>query len=146
MPRLTFDTPTGPFTVTEDGGAIIHAEWTAEGDPPGRDETPLLIEARRQIADYYAGTRAAFDLPLDVQASAFQRAVCDAMLAIPLGETRTYGEIAKELNHPAQAIGQALAQHGLPGCFDAALALAGNPALLTRTHFARHLIERWLDG
>ena len=114
MPRLTFDTPTGPFTVTEDGGAIIRAEWTAEGDPPGRDETPLLIEARRQIADYYAGTRAAFDLPLDVQASAFQRAVCDAMLAIPLGETRTYGEIAKELNHPAQAIGQACGGNPIP--------------------------------
>ena len=114
MPRLTFDTPTGPFTVTEDGGAIIHAEWTAEGDPPGRDETPLLIEARRQIADYYAGARAAFDLPLDVQASTFQRAVCDAMLAIPLGETLTYGDIAAALGVPAQAVGQACGGNPIP--------------------------------
>ncbi|WP_137699548.1 methylated-DNA--[protein]-cysteine S-methyltransferase [Marimonas lutisalis] len=110
MPRLTVDTPTGPLTVTEQDGAITRVSWE-EG---GTDETPLLIEARRQLSEYFAGTRAAFDLPLHVAGSDFQRAVCDAMLAIPLGETRTYGDIARDLNHPAQAVGQACGGNPIP--------------------------------
>lgn len=110
MPRLSFATPTGPFTVTEDDGAIIRAEW-GEG---GTDETPLLFEARRQIEDYFAGSRDRFDLPLRIAGSGFQHAVCDAMLAIPLGETRTYGEIGRDLGQPAQAVGQACGHNPIP--------------------------------
>jgi len=110
MPRLTFETPTGLFTVTEEDGFITRAEW----GNCGTDETPLLLEARKQIESYYAGERDAFDLPLCVDGSDFQRAVCDAMLAIPKGETRTYGDIAKELEHPAQAVGQACGGNPIP--------------------------------
>ena len=110
MPRLTLDTPTGPFTVTEEDGAITRAEW----DEGGADETPLLTEARNQLAEYFAGTRESFDLPLQVKGSDFQRAVCDAMLAIPLGETRTYGEIARDLGQPPQAVGQACGGNPIP--------------------------------
>lgn len=110
MPRLTFETPTGPFTVTENDGAITHAGWGTGG----ADETPLLCAARDQVTEYFAGTRAEFDLPLAIAGSDFQRAVCGAMLAIPLGETRTYGEIAADLGVPAQAIGQACGGNPIP--------------------------------
>ncbi|MDQ2091886.1 methylated-DNA--[protein]-cysteine S-methyltransferase [Marimonas arenosa] len=110
MPRLTVDTPTGPFTLTEEDGALTGAEW----DTGGGDETPLLIEARRQLIEYFAGERVEFELPLRVAGSDFQRAVCDAMRAIPFGETRTYGEIAKTLDHPAQAVGQACGHNPIP--------------------------------
>ncbi len=46
-----------------------------------------------------------FDLPLHVQGSDFQRAVCERIAAIPYGETTSYGAIAKALNAPAQAVG-----------------------------------------
>lgn len=66
-----------------------------------------MDKATRQLSDYAAGTREVFDLPLRVRGSAFQREVCQVMSAIPFGETMTYGEIAKELGVPAQAVGQA---------------------------------------
>jgi methylated-DNA-[protein]-cysteine S-methyltransferase len=110
MPRLTFDTPTGPFTVTETDGAITHAEWGRGGT----DDTPLLRAARDQVTAYFAGTRTEFDLPLRVGGSDFQRAVCAAMSAIPLGDTLTYGDIAKALGVPAQAVGQACGGNPIP--------------------------------
>ena len=110
MKRLTIDTPTGPFTLTEEDGAITRAEW----ERGGNDETPLLLRARDQLTEYFAGTRDAFDLPLEVHGSDFQRAVCAAMSAIPLGETLTYGDIAADLGAPAQAVGQACGGNPIP--------------------------------
>lgn len=78
------------------------------------DDTSLLLEAETQLAAYFAGEREVFDLPLDVGESGFQRAVCDAMLAIPFGYTRTYGEIARDLGVPAQAVGQACGANPIP--------------------------------
>ena len=110
LARLTIDTPTGPFTLTEQDGAITGAEW----ETGGADETALLLKARDQLTEYFAGARDAFDLPLRVHGSDFQRAVCAAMSAIPLGETRTYGDIATELGATAQAVGQACGGNPIP--------------------------------
>jgi len=98
------------MTLVEEDGAIVRAAWGHGGD----DTSPLLTCAATQIAEYFDGSRQTFDLPLNVQGSDFQRSVCDAMLAIPFGETRTYGEIAKQLNVPAQAIGQACGGNPVP--------------------------------
>ena len=110
MRRLTFDTPTGPFTLTQKDGAIVRAEW----DSGGVDETPVLCAARDQVGEYFAGTRRVFDLPLAVEGSEFQVRVCDAMSAIPLGETRTYGDLARQLGVPAQAVGQGCGGNPIP--------------------------------
>ena len=106
MPRLTFDTPTGLFSLTETDGAITRATWTP-GDDGARDDTPLLTRAATQVRAYFAEGPLPFDLPLRVLGSQFQQQVCAEMAAIPLGETSTYGEIAKRLKAPAQAVGQA---------------------------------------
>ena len=111
MPSATIDTPTGPLTITEEDGAIVGIEW---GRGHGCDNTPLLARAQDQIDEYFAGNRTEFDLPLKVRGSDFQRAVCDVMSAIPFGETVTYGDIAKQLNIPAQAIGQACGGNPIP--------------------------------
>ncbi len=63
---------------------------------------------------YDAGQLEQFDLPIRIKGSPFQQAVCEAMQAIPFGYTRTYGEIAKELGHPAQAVGQACGGNPVP--------------------------------
>jgi len=111
MTRIAFASPVGPLIVTETDGAITALGW---GRATPDDETPLLAEARRQLAEYFAGKRTAFDLPLAPEGSAFQRAVCDAMLAIPFGETRTYGEIAADLGASAQAVGNACGANPIP--------------------------------
>lgn len=110
MPSLTVPTPTGPFTLTECDGAITGSEW-GQG---GTDKTPPLTEAARQLTAYFAGDLTTFDLPLRVEGSDFQRAVCAAMAAIPLGETRTYGDIARDLGATAQAVGQACGANPIP--------------------------------
>ncbi|MBE1292173.1 MAG: methylated-DNA--[protein]-cysteine S-methyltransferase [Rhodobacteraceae bacterium] len=110
MLRLTVDTPTGPMTLTEKDGAIVRAEW----ESGGTDDTPLLREAAAQLVAYFDDPAQGFDLPLKVEASEFQQRVCDAMLEIPLGETRTYGELSKDLGVPAQAIGQGCGGNPIP--------------------------------
>ncbi|MCB1390968.1 MAG: methylated-DNA--[protein]-cysteine S-methyltransferase [Rhodobacteraceae bacterium] len=111
MPRLTLDTPTGPFTLIERDGALVRAGWRPDA---GEEETPLLAEAARQVRAYFEGELDAFDLPLRIEASAIQQAACAAMLAIPRGETRTYGELARDLRVSAQAMGQLCGANPIP--------------------------------
>jgi len=110
MPALSLQTPLGAMTATEDAGAIVRLEWR-DGQA---DDTPLLRETARQLSEYFAGSRTVFDLPLRVDASAAQQAVCAAMLAIPLGETRSYGDLAKDLKLSAQAVGQLCGGNPIP--------------------------------
>ncbi len=104
------DTPTGPVTLTEQDGAIVRCAW----ESGGADHTALLDRAAAQLTDYFAGRRQAFDVPLRVRASDFQKRVCDAILGIPFGETRTYGDLARDLGVPAQAIGQGCGGNPIP--------------------------------
>ncbi len=97
--------------MTEADNILVAAEW---GDRRGVEQTPLLARARAQIDEYYAGTRTGFDLPLQVKGSRFQQDVCAVMAEIPFGETVTYGEIAKDLNVPPQAVGQACGGNPIP--------------------------------
>lgn len=74
----------------------------------------MLQEAAGQLRAYFDGSLTAFDLPLDPGAEGLHARVLDAMLAIPFGETRTYGDIARALDAPAQAIGQACGANRIP--------------------------------
>jgi len=68
-----------------------------------------LPELRRQLAEYLAGRRRDFDLPLDLAGTEFQKLCWQELLRIPFGETRTYGELARSIGRPAavRAVGQA---------------------------------------
>ena len=111
MPSASLDTPIGPLTVDAIDGAITRLRWV---DDPAGDITPELAAAIAQLREYFDGDREVFDLPLRVEGSDLQRAVCDAMQAIPLGETRTYGDLAADLGVPAQAIGGACGGNPIP--------------------------------
>jgi len=104
----TLDTPLGPVSLRAEGGRLVALDWRP-GGPPG----PPEAEGLRQLAEYFAGTRRGFDLDLD-WGSGLHRAVRQAMAAIPFGETRTYGQIAREVGAPAQAVGQACGANPLP--------------------------------
>ncbi|SMX30263.1 Methylated-DNA--protein-cysteine methyltransferase [Pelagimonas phthalicica] len=111
MAQIYFDTPTGVFSVTQEGDAIVRAGWNSV---QAIESTPLLEEAKAQILAYFAGELEVFDLALKVNGSDFQRQVCEVMSAIPFGETRTYGEIAQEIGAPAQAVGGACGGNPIP--------------------------------
>ena len=87
--------------------------FPAPFEAPDRPDDPLIAEAARQLDDYFAGRRLAFDLPLDLHGTAFQRAVWDALRAIAPGETRTYGDIARTVGAPSavRAVGAAVGRN-----------------------------------
>lgn len=109
MMRAGFDSPLGPISVQEDAGQIVALHW--QTGPAA--ETALLNEAIAQLRAYFDGRLTVFDLPLRF-GSGFQAEVRHAMAAIPYGETRRYGDLAKELAVPAQAIGQACGANPIP--------------------------------
>ncbi len=80
-----------------------------------RDRAP--DEMLRELTEYAAGRRRAFELPLDwLSIKPFQRAVLKAASHIPFGETRSYGWIAQKIGKPraARAVGQALGANPIP--------------------------------
>lgn len=120
---IAVQTQFGCLGIEEQDGAITRLVWD------GRTEgyrTPLLIEAASQLTAYAEDRLRRFDLPLRVNGSKFQRAVCAAMSAIPFGDTRTYGDIARELGHPAQAVGQAFGANPIPVIIPCHRVLAAN--------------------
>jgi methylated-DNA-[protein]-cysteine S-methyltransferase len=70
---------------------------------------PVLVLAEKELGDYFAGRLRAFTVPLDFQGSQFQNSVWQALLTIPFGETRSYGDIARQIGRPsaARAVGAA---------------------------------------
>ena len=114
--RCVLSTPIGRVAMEALDRAIVRVDLRAEGEEPRDTEGPLLRRAATQLREYLAGQRRQFDLPLKrpAGASAFQHRVWDAMLAIPFGETRTYGELAAELGTSPRAVGGACGRNPLP--------------------------------
>ncbi|EDZ47334.1 methylated-DNA--[protein]-cysteine S-methyltransferase [Leisingera daeponensis] len=110
MISASLETPVGALSVTERDGALVRLAWSAAAT--GR--SALLDRAVAQLRAYFAGELTEFDLPLHVDGSQFQKAVCEAMRAIPFGETRTYGEIARDLGAPPQPVGNACGGNPIP--------------------------------
>ena len=111
MPQRSCLTPLGEVTISEDDGAIVALDWGR-----GRDQarSPLLDEAVAQLQDYFDGRRSDFDLPLRAHGTTFQQRVWHALRAIPTGQTRSYGELAKLLGSSARAVGQANGSNPIP--------------------------------
>ncbi|MET0292743.1 MAG: methylated-DNA--[protein]-cysteine S-methyltransferase [Steroidobacteraceae bacterium] len=112
----TVETPVGRLRLIASERGLAAVLW--ENDPPGRvkfaaleeqSENAVLCEAERQLQEYFAGTRRSFDLPLHFSGTEFQQRVWNALLTIPFGETRSYGDIAVQLGNPraVRAVGAA---------------------------------------
>lgn len=82
-------------------------------DAPTRPDDAMLRRAHDQLGDYLGGTRAEFDVPLDLIGTDFQRAVWQALLAVGRGRTCTYGDIAKMVGRPVagRAVGAAVGRN-----------------------------------
>jgi methylated-DNA-[protein]-cysteine S-methyltransferase len=89
---------------------IIAGVATGEEGEGMRLNAPVL----RQLTEYFEGRRRSFDLPLVPEGTPFQREVWAALLRIPFGETRSYGEIAREIGRPGAARAVGMANHQNP--------------------------------
>lgn len=113
---ITLPSPVGELKLVANGSRLAAILW--ENDKPNRvrlgpmSEAPdhsVLMKTARQLEEYFAGTRNAFDLELDFAGTEFQKKVWAALLTIPFGETRTYSQIAEQIGHPSavRAVGAA---------------------------------------
>lgn len=108
--------PVGTLKLIADERSLVAVLW--ENDDPGRvrlgamrrdDEHPILVRAEGQLAEYFAGDRTSFDLPLDPAGTAFQKKVWQALTRIPFAKTASYGELASAIGSPnaCRAVGAA---------------------------------------
>ena len=117
LDRLTIQSPLGVLQLFARGDELTGMHLQDQDVPSGlaRQEsrvgrsTPVLVRTAQQLAEYFAGTRTVFDLPLAPQGSGFQERVWHQLLAIPYGTTRSYGEIARAIGRPSasRAVGTA---------------------------------------
>jgi methylated-DNA-[protein]-cysteine S-methyltransferase len=115
------DSPVGSLLLTGDGraltGIFFEPHRGGTDDRPGAarattrdDADPVLLRAVEQLTEYFAGSRTAFDLPLNPQGSRFQKRVWTALLEIGYGETASYGDVARRLGllpSASRAVGSA---------------------------------------
>ncbi|CAN5365432.1 methylated-DNA--[protein]-cysteine S-methyltransferase [soil metagenome] len=106
-------TPIGMVRIEGDAD-VIHTISIRAGDRPEMAATGALAEGAAQIAAYFARRLSAFDLPLAPLPSPRGMAMREAMIGIGLGETRSYGALARSIGSGARAIGQACARNPLP--------------------------------
>jgi len=106
----TVQSPIGPLLITASDGALTRLYMAPfDVDPAWAHDPGALAEPARQLAEYFAGERQAFELELRPAGTDFQRAVWDLLGEIPFGETTTYGTLAATLGDPrkVRAVGLA---------------------------------------
>lgn len=112
--RLTVASPVGNLTVFEQSGAITLLAWSVGTRLRSQRPTPLLAEARDQLAAYFAGHLTRFDLPLAPDGTPFQQKVWRGLCDIPCGATESYGALARRLDSGARAVGTACGANPIP--------------------------------
>lgn len=117
--HAVLDSPVGPLTVVGEGGALVRVEFEGQrrrAADLGERSAAGFEAVAEQLGEYFAGQRRAFDLPLAPAGTDWQLRVWGALLDIPHGETRTYGQLAAGLGAPgaARAVGLANGANPLP--------------------------------
>jgi methylated-DNA-[protein]-cysteine S-methyltransferase len=112
----TIPSPVGELKLVASDKGLVAVLW--ENDKPNRvrlsdlqenNRHAILLKAEQQLNEYFARKRREFSITLDMRGTRFQNDVWNALLAIPFGETRSYGQLAKQLGKPqaSRAVGAA---------------------------------------
>lgn len=108
MGMSCYDSPFGKLFLTSESGNIVGLSFSKPKDFH-EESDPVLMEAKLQLSEYFSKTRKKFDLPILLRGTPFRMLVWNALLEIPYGEVRTYGDIAEIIGNPkaARAVGGA---------------------------------------
>jgi len=112
----TIDSAVGKLRLFASDEGLVAVLW--ENDSPRRvrlseslenESHPILVETERQLGEYFAGKRNHFSIALEMRGTRFQKDVWEVLRTIPFGETRSYGQLAKQLGNPraTRAVGAA---------------------------------------
>lgn len=112
--RFLVDSSVTPLTVSINDNAVTRIHFGRRTNRP--PQTPLERQIATELTEYFAGTRRHFTFPLKPEGTAFEKRVWQALLRIPYGDTRTYGEIARSIGNPtaARAVGTANGRNPIP--------------------------------
>jgi methylated-DNA-[protein]-cysteine S-methyltransferase len=145
LTMLTMPSPLGDLRLYAAVDELVGVYLPAQAAPPAdQRRVPVLGRAAAQLAEYFAGRRHAFELPLAPRGTAFQALVWDALTRIPLGETRSYRSLARSVGRPSasRAVGAANGRNPLSIIVPCHRLIASNGAL---TGYAGGLpAKRWL--
>ena len=108
---MIVESPVGPLGADATDGAVTALVWGRVGT---LTDGQLSDQLSDELTRYFAGELTQFTVPLAPRGSAFQQRFYQALCAIPYGETRTYGDLAKQLGVTPQAIGQACGANPIP--------------------------------
>ena len=111
MITVQYQSPIGVITLVSDGSSLTELRLAQPliQDPSNKKNFQVFEETCRWLDLYFSGIKPDFTPSLNPQGSLFQQKVWRELLAIPYGQTTTYGAIAKHINcHSAQAVGQAI--------------------------------------
>jgi methylated-DNA-[protein]-cysteine S-methyltransferase len=122
MPQLSWcetASPVGRLLLAGDERALTRVHFQGgrhpfTPPPEWRRSAAPFAQALRELEEYFAGARRTFSVPLAMQGTAYQRSVWQALLAIPYGETISYGELARALGSAPRAVGLANGANPLP--------------------------------
>ena len=108
--------PIGPLTLVEEGGALREARFGEMLTGEMLCDTPVLLQAARELEEYFEGRRQIFSVPLAPRGTPFQLKCWNALRLIPYGETRTYGQQAEAIGQPkaSRAVGMGNHRNPLP--------------------------------
>jgi methylated-DNA-[protein]-cysteine S-methyltransferase len=125
------DTPVGRLILESDGDVLIGIWLPNDAKIPGgdgHDAPPVLKDTATQLEEYFAGARTEFDVPMELDGTAFQKEVWAELSRIPYGETISYGELARRVGRPKgpRAVGQANGRNPIPIIVPCHRVLAGN--------------------
>ncbi len=118
--RASYDSPLGAMLLAASARGLAGLWFEGQRHMPDasawleQPAHPVLVRARAQLAQYFAGKRKAFELPLDLQSgTAFQQSVWQALLAIPSGATTSYGLLGQHIGRPraVRAVGAAVGRN-----------------------------------
>ena len=112
------DSPVGGLRLAASEAGLTAITWH-DAPANGEDRSPTcetLQQAEQELREYFSGQRRVFSIPLDMQGTEFQLAVWRALLEIPFGTTRSYGELAASLGNPqaCRAVGAANGRNPIP--------------------------------
>lgn len=123
----------GVFTIVEKNHKIIRLYFPSDIVPNEIifQEQPELLEAKKQLEEYFSGTRSVFELALYVEGTSFQEKVWNALMDIPYGKLRSYKDIANIIDHPKayRAVGGANHNNPIPIFIPCHRVIADNGAL-----------------
>ena len=117
------DSPIGRLRLVATDQGLSHLlfdqqvgeDLESDGDAVEADDHPVLAAATAQLAEYFAGRRQEFDIPLDLTGTEFQRAAWSALASVPFGETRSYRQQAEAIGRPKAVRGGWSGQRSEPG-------------------------------